>query len=112
MVLILFLTLFLILILLRVATNLADPAVADNPNILNSLPPLVKRSLSGVNSSVTPASLVKTYLSSSYAKNVSFCPACIVLVALAVIVTSYSFLIVILDSVRSVSYTHLRAHET
>ena len=69
-----FFTFVVMFVLLRVAISLAGPVV-DTPNILNSLLPLVNLNLSGVNSSNPPSEFIRTYLSSSYGKNVSLAAA-------------------------------------
>ena len=63
--------------------------------------PLVNTNLSEVRSSVVPSSSIKVYLSSSKGKNVKSAPAAIAPVELVVIVTSYCFLILKFDSVKS-----------
>ena len=69
-----FFTLLITLVFLIVATSLAGP-VTSRPKILNSLPPLVNLNLSAVKISNPPELLMRTYLSSSYGRNVSFSPA-------------------------------------
>ena len=72
-----------------------------------SLPPFEKTNLSALKLSVTPSSVMRTYLSSSKDRNVSSDSARIVFVALLEIVTSYCFLIVREELVRSVEATFL-----
>lgn len=93
-------TLLVILVFCKVAINLAGPET-DTPKILSSLLPLANLNLSGVSSSNPPAEFTRTYLSSSYGKNVSFALACTVFVEFAVTITSNSFLMLNEDDSKS-----------